>query len=273
MHSRRAGRSLALRNEGGAFAGMLTVSPIRATFVSPQARSSISTMSYGTIKDAVGVHLTELGQLPSRRGQITETLRAAIISGEMKAGVIYSAPTLAAEFGVSPTPVREAMLRLANEGLIDVVRNKGFRVVEPSEGDLDEVLELRFLLEIPTVGRIARDGLTPKSGALLMALAKETVAAASAGDITGHVVADNLFHLELLRFAGNEQLVELVAMLRSRSRLFGLASPTKGERLIAISGEHVELVKLISDRNEAAAKRLMKEHITHVRKDWAKEDA
>src|SRR5882757_240731 len=101
----------------------------------------------------MAVKMPSLQKLPSRRRQVTENLRAAIISGQMEPGVVYSAPILAEEFGVSPTPVREAMLDLAKDGLIEVARNKGFRVIEPSQHELDEMMELRLLLEVPTVGK------------------------------------------------------------------------------------------------------------------------
>ena len=76
--------------------------------------------------------------LPSLRGrrslreEITELLRAAVMAGELQPGVTYSAPSLAEQFGVSATPVREAMLDLEKEGLVEIVRNKGFRVTSPS---------------------------------------------------------------------------------------------------------------------------------------------
>ncbi|MFF4607591.1 GntR family transcriptional regulator, partial [Streptomyces sp. NPDC001339] len=59
------------------------------------------------------------------RDQVSHALRAALISGELRPGVVYSAPTLAGDFGISATPVREAMLDLAREGLVEPVRNKG----------------------------------------------------------------------------------------------------------------------------------------------------
>src|SRR5205807_8566867 len=91
----------------------------------------------------------------SLREQVSHALRAALIAGELRPGVVYSAPVLAAGFGVSATPVREAMLDLAKEGLVEVVRNKGFRVTELSDRDLDELTELRMLIEVPTTARLA----------------------------------------------------------------------------------------------------------------------
>ena len=66
------------------------------------------------------------------REEIVDTLRGTIIAGELKPGVAYSAPALATRFGVSATPVREAVLDLAKEGLGEIARNKGFRVTQLS---------------------------------------------------------------------------------------------------------------------------------------------
>ena len=69
-------------------------------------------------------------------------------------GIVYSAPALAQEFGVSATPVREAMVDLCSEGLVETVRNKGYRVTEVSDKDLDDITDLRLMIE-PSAGRRA----------------------------------------------------------------------------------------------------------------------
>ena len=143
------------------------------------------------------------------RDQVAHALRAALISGELRPGVVYSAPTLAADFGVSATPVREAMLDLAREGLVEAVRNKGFRVTELSDRDLDEFTEIRALIEIPTVGQVARTA-TAEQLESLRPQARAIVAAARKHDLIGYLEADRRFHLTLLGLAGNERLVETV---------------------------------------------------------------
>src|SRR3954449_8596546 len=87
----------------------------------------------------------------SLREQAQQVIRASILAGELAAGEIYSASTLAERLGVSPTPVREAMLELANGGLVEPVRNRGFRVLAPDEADLDEISQLRLMLEAPSM--------------------------------------------------------------------------------------------------------------------------
>ncbi|WP_328608450.1 GntR family transcriptional regulator [Amycolatopsis sp. NBC_00345] len=204
------------------------------------------------------------------RDQITQTLRAAVISGELRPGEVYSAPSLAAQFGVSATPVREAMLDLVKEGLIDTVRNKGFRVTEPSEKDLDDLSELRALIEVPTVRRIAEAGVDPAVIAELRPLALGIERAAAEHDLIAHVATDMQFHLRLLEQAGNPQLVETVRSLRARSRIYGLAGLAERDELIPSSAEHAELLDLIEAGDAAGAEALMDRHIRHVRGIWAR---
>src|SRR5919112_1678896 len=120
--------------------------------------------------------LPMVGERQSLREQVAHALRAALITGEMRSGVVYSAPVLAAQFGVSATPVREAMLDLAKEGLVEAVRNKGFRVTELSDRDLDELTEIRQLIEVPTVARLA-DSSRAEEFERLRPIAEEIVSA------------------------------------------------------------------------------------------------
>ncbi|MEU6644683.1 GntR family transcriptional regulator [Saccharomonospora sp. NPDC046836] len=203
------------------------------------------------------------------REEITETLRAAVISGELEPGVVYSAPSLATRFGVSATPVREAMLDLAKEGLIDTVRNKGFRITEPSEKDLDDLSTLRALIEVPTVRAIAEAGVDPAVIEALRPLAAGIEEAAASGDLIAHVATDMEFHLRLLSLAGNPHLVEIVRSLRARSRIYGLRALAASGQLVASAHEHAELLDLIAARDAAGAEQLMERHIRHVRGIWA----
>ena len=83
-------------------------------------------------------------------------IRGLVITGQMQPDQLYSVPRLATELGVSATPVREALLDLAREGLLEAVRNRGFRVVSLSLGELNDIFAIRLLLEVPSVGEIAQ---------------------------------------------------------------------------------------------------------------------
>src|ERR1700674_5827123 len=92
-----------------------------------------------------GVEASHISIVNSRsfRDQVRRALEAALVAGELKPGELYSAPALGERFGVSATPVREAMLALAKDGFVVAERNRGFRVVEMSEADLDEISQIR----------------------------------------------------------------------------------------------------------------------------------
>ncbi len=120
--------------------------------------------------------------LVSLAEQISNTLRASLITGRMKPGKTYSVPSIAKEFGVSVTPVREAMLNLIKEGLVVPIKNKGFRIAKISNEDLDQIMEVRQLIEVP----IALQVMTSISEAKLRelrAIAERVVSYAEMGDL------------------------------------------------------------------------------------------
>lgn len=206
----------------------------------------------------------------SVRARVTESLRAGIVTGELEAGRVYSAPRLGVQLGVSATPVREAMLDLVKEGLVRTVRNKGFEVLAPSPAALHDILEVRLLLEVPTVTRLAARGVREAEVVSLQELADTSVVLAEAGDIVGHVVADMKFHLALLDLWGNDEITEAVRALRSRSRLAGLWSADNHKAMVDSSHEHVRLLDHLRQRDGAAAESLMTSHITRASALWSK---
>jgi len=214
------------------------------------------------------LNLPTLGAQRNIRDQVAEALRAALVAGEMRPGVIYPAPALAERFGVSATPVREAMLDLAKEGLVEAVRNKGFRVTELSEQDLDEITEIRSLIEIPTIAKVAET--VPAERVLaLRPKAEAIVVAAEAGEILAYIEADQTFHLDLLALAGNAHLLGVVRDLRHRSRLYGVANLAQTGELVDSAREHLGLLDAIASGNSGSAAELMSHHLRHVRGIWA----
>ncbi|MFI7066341.1 GntR family transcriptional regulator [Kribbella sp. NPDC050124] len=210
-----------------------------------------------------------LAQRENLRDSVANALRAAVISGELVPGEVYSAPMLGARFGVSATPVREAMLDLVREGLVISLRNKGFRVTEVSDADLDNLASLRQLIEPPTIRDVVP--VIPEADfPRLRALAEEIVVAAEAGDLIAYIEADRVFHVTLLAYAGNQKLVDVVSDLRSQTRLLGLTPLVESGRLVQSASEHHELMDLVESRNGEGAEQLMRRHISHVRGLWAR---
>lgn len=205
------------------------------------------------------------------RGQVREALRALLVTGQMRPGHLYSAPKLAVEFGVSATPVREAMLDLVTEGLVEAVRNKGFRVTELDDRDLDDIAELRGLMEVPVMQAVALACTGPVAVEVekLRAVAKQIVAAAAAGDLVTYTEADTTFHLRMLALHGNERVVAVVRDLRRRSRLYGLEALAAAGVLAQLAEEHEQMVDAALARNGETMHTLMARHIGHLRSTWA----
>ncbi|HTX12461.1 MAG TPA: GntR family transcriptional regulator [Solirubrobacteraceae bacterium] len=214
------------------------------------------------------ITIAPLVERQSLREQIANALRAAVVSGEMRPGVLYSVPSLAAQFQVSATPVREAMLDLTKEGLVESVRNKGFRVTEVTDDQLDEITELRALIEVPTVARLA-ESIEPAQVAELRPLAEQICEAADAGDLIGYIDADRQFHLALLELGGNRRLVEVVSELRGQTRLYGLSKLVREQRLIKSAEEHLEILDALGANDRERCEEVMRRHIRHVRGLWA----
>ncbi|MEU1850624.1 GntR family transcriptional regulator [Streptomyces sp. NPDC019990] len=201
-------------------------------------------------------------QRASVRGQIVDALRAALVAGELRPGEVYSAPVLGERFGVSATPVREAMQQLALEGAVEVVPNRGFRVVERGIRELAELAEVRALIEVPVMLRLART-VPAERWAELRSLAEATVRAASSGCRATYADSDRVFHRAVLSLCGNEQLVQIAEDLHRRAQwpLVGGGPSARGRAdLVADAHEHTALLDALIARDLDVVRELVAEH-------------
>ena len=202
-------------------------------------------------------------QAASLRDRIGKLLSAAITSGELAPGTLVSVPTLASQFDVSATPVREAMLDLEQRGFVEPVRNKGFRVIELSEQDLREIVELRALLEAPAMRSLA--GAIPvEMMTRWRALADKIATYADEVDLTAFIESDRDFHLGLLGLHGNGRLVAAVAELRSQTRMVHLAKMAQNGELNEAAAEHHVMLDLLERGEGEPLQELVVRHLNHV---------
>jgi DNA-binding GntR family transcriptional regulator len=208
----------------------------------------------------------------SLRDQVLRAIRSGLVTGQIVPGVVYSAAALAAELGVSNSPVREAMLALVDEGLMEVVPNRGYRPVTLSAADTAEIIQLRELLEVPAVGLAAQGDISDIYAALenLVGVIEET---AAAGDVAGNLDADREFHLVLVGAGGNQRLARLVARLRDQARLYNLRYLAESGGLRASAAEHRPLLAAVASGDRPLAERLMRAHLAHLTTDWAEQNA
>ncbi|UWE11600.1 GntR family transcriptional regulator [Actinacidiphila bryophytorum] len=201
-------------------------------------------------------------RMPERlsvRDQVLDELRDALLGGELPPGSVHSAPALAARYGVSATPVREAMQLLASEGAVEVLPNRGFRVACRTERDLEQIAQVRMLVEVPVVIGLARS-LPPGRWEELRPAAQAAQAAAGVGG-RAYAEADRAFHRELLGLAGNPHLVAVAEDLH-RAAQFPTAGPSQVLRPspLAHAAHHGSLLDALSAG--LPAEPLLRTHLT-----------
>ncbi|UQA92410.1 GntR family transcriptional regulator [Streptomyces halobius] len=204
-------------------------------------------------------------QRHSVRGQVLAALRQALLGGELAPGEVYSAPALAERYGVSATPVREAMQQLAGEGAVEVVPNRGFRVCERSSRDLAELAEVRAMLEVPAIIRLAR-AVPPARWEELRPLAAEGVAAAARGDRVRYAEADHAFHHAVISLTGNRRLTEVADDLLRRAQWPASGGPRlRTAELLADASEHTALLDALISQEYAVVERIARDHLSVAR--------
>lgn len=193
------------------------------------------------------------------RQQVLQQVRAEIISGQSQPGTMYSVPSLAASLGVSTTPVREALLELSRNGLVEPMRNRGFKVVEPTLQDLNNLFDLREVLELHAAVLVAR--MPEKDLSSLKGWADEIARAVHEEDVRLYLEADRSYHRDLVAAAGNDLLTETVMGLRDKMRLYGIGSRAGLERQHASIPEHYRIIELVTAGDEAAVTALLRSHV------------
>jgi DNA-binding GntR family transcriptional regulator len=193
------------------------------------------------------------------REKVVDQLRIEIVSGEMPPGTVCSVPSLARTLGISTTPIREALLQLTSDGLLQPMRNRGFRVVDPSLDELRGIFEVRTQLETSAFRKLVRTGARDLSE--LRTLADAIAESVETGDVPRYLAADRAFHAELLALAGNEVLADIVLRLRDRMRLYGIRSQHGLARQKSSVLEHYRIIDVIQQGLEGEAEALMTGHI------------
>ncbi len=193
------------------------------------------------------------------REQVLQRVRAEIIAGESLPGTMYSVPSLAAALGVSSTPAREALLELARVGLLEPVRNRGFRVKEPTLRELRDLFDMRELLELHAARIVAEKA--DKDLTALRGLADEIKRAVEADDVQLYLEADRAYHRVLLAAAGNALLTDTVMGLRDTMRLYGIRSRAGQARQAESIAEHYEIAALAEAGEADRLEALLRRHI------------
>jgi len=194
--------------------------------------------------------------------QVAERLRTRILAHTLPPGSWIDEQSIAAEYGISRTPLREALKVLASEGLVTMKLRRGAYVTEVSERDLSEVFYLLALLESDAAAAVATQATAAELAELqtLHEHLESTVA-----DRDAFFRANEQFHIRLLQIADNRWRLQLVADLRKVMKLNRHHSLFKQGRLEASLAEHRQIMAALKARNAVRVQKLMQQHIDHGR--------
>lgn len=195
------------------------------------------------------------------RDHVYGSIRAMILNGDLQGNRWLRENELAAELGVSRTPVREAFRRLATEGLIYHERNRGVRVKQWGRNDLDEVFSIRSRLEPWGCGLAATAGTAPFDELEMLAAEMDVEASTESPNIDQITELNNRFHRLILEAAGNDRLSAMLASLIDVLLVWRTFSHYPPEVMRRNLAHHHEIIAALRARDPAWAESVMQSHI------------
>lgn len=199
---------------------------------------------------------------PMREEMIAEALSLAIHEHRLHPGTKLGEDDLAEIYGVSRTIVRAALKTLAHRQLVEIQRNRGAFVAQPSPQEAREVFEARELLE-PRTARTAALRASAEDVAILQNHIADEHAAIAAKDRGKALFLSGLFHNEIARIAGQATVAEFIAALMARSSLI-VALYWRRESALCESHAHHALIAAIADHDGQRAEDLMRSHLVDL---------
>ena len=207
---------------------------------------------------------TRGGGVGNRRRTSTEAtylrIKRRILDNEFPPGFQILEQALALRLGVSRTPVREALIRLQNEGLVEVIPRHGMRILPLSLDDMKEIYEILSSLEPLAAELLARRKPSAAELAPLEEASSAMARALMANDLDAWAKADEAYHLRLLELCGNRRLSAMVMACwdqAHRARMFTLRLRPRPERS---TREHLAVVAAIRRGDADAARDLYRRH-------------
>jgi DNA-binding GntR family transcriptional regulator len=194
--------------------------------------------------------------------RVYAALRRKVIDSELAPGSQILEQELAIMLGVSRTPLREALVRLENEGLLEIIPRHGVRIIPMSVADMKEIYQVLVSLESTAAAALASQ--PPSDGALdeLEATFDRMDAFLKKEDITGWAREDERFHLKIVELAGNRRLYEIVSNCGDqahRARMFTLRLQTHPQPAQSMK-EHRQIIAALRKPDAAKAESLLRSH-------------
>lgn len=197
--------------------------------------------------------------------QATESIKNAILSGDLIPGRLYTAGELGRQLDVSRTPIREALQELSRRGLVDIEKNRGMRVRSTSVESLIEVFQVRLMLEVPLCRR-ATALRTEESTAQVTNAYENFRSAAEIGEPDAVLRADRDFHRALLATAGNDRARTLLQEQRDFVLSTGIGTVPTSRTPMECFEDHADVMTAFLDHDAAAVGSAVARHISHTAK-------
>jgi DNA-binding GntR family transcriptional regulator len=197
--------------------------------------------------------------------QAYEVLRAQILGGRLAPGTKLNLRDIATQLNISVTPVRDAALRLAAEGLVENAEARGLTVTQFTEADVLHTLDLRVLLETYAIER-AGSTLSEQTIARLEDLLAQEDIAVRESDMRQYAMVSQLLHSELVASAGDRVLLDLYERLHAYVVMERAQKEFQNNRIADDHQEHIDIVAALRSGARVEAGRLLREHLIHVKR-------
>jgi DNA-binding GntR family transcriptional regulator len=206
----------------------------------------------------------------SAADRVYEYVRQGILHRRYADNELLAEGAIAAETGVSRTPVREALLRLEAQGMIRLLPKRGALVLPVTAQEWRDVLDTRLLLESHCTRSVIASGRGPAVARALQVPVADLRTAADASDLPGYVAADRTFHATLVAAGHNMILIRLYGSLRDRQLRMGAANLLAPDgqpdpaRMRSTVADHEAIAAAFDREDLALAENLTREHLRHA---------
>ena len=189
-----------------------------------------------------------------------EAIRQSILSGQWKIGELYNEKAIAADLGISRTPVREALLELASQDLIIFLPRRGLMINRFTRRDVDEIFEVRKAIELAAVEKIVKTSPPFDLFEIEESLLNQRKAVKQK-DYLAFMEADRLFHTGISELTNNRRIIAILDNIQDMIHVMGAKALALEGRAIEVIEEHQTIFEAVKKGNIEKARRAMAYHL------------
>ena len=191
-----------------------------------------------------------------------KSLRHSILTNELTAGVVYNEKKIARDLGISRTPVREALLELVSKRLVKFLPQKGVVINTFSIRDIEDVFEIRTVLEVFSIKKICLNHENINISILKKYLDEQKKAVKNQ-DAHGFITADRRFHIGFIKLTHNNYLMDMMNDIRDIMHLMGFKALSAKGRMEEVVTEHENILNAVEQGDSISAMEQMANHLDY----------